>query len=78
MTLVERTLRAQRDNLKEAHNYRFTKGGYEYRLLYEGGLAESFSIMRRREGERNFKYYDGFSAYKFFTKEQVIAYAKAV
>ena len=76
-TLIERTLRTQREQLKLAHNERFTKGEYEFRLIYEGGLAESFAILARKQGERNFNYFDGFSAYKFYTTEQVLAFAKA-
>ena len=77
-TLVERTIRTQRENLKKAHNSRFIANGNEYRITYSGGLAEFFAIYGRRVGERNFKYIDGFSAYKFYTKEQVVSYAKAL
>lgn len=77
-TLVKRFIRTQKENLKQTHNERYEQGDYEFRLIYEGGLAESFAILYRRIGERNFKYFDGFSAYKFNNKEQVIAFAKAL
>lgn len=78
LNLTERTIRTQRENLKSAHNERYTQDGNEFRLLYEGGLGEAFSIVVRRVGERDFKTCGGFSAYKLYTKEQVINYAKAL
>ena len=77
-TLVKRFIRTQKENLKQAHNFRFTYGEHEFRLIYEGGLAESFAIMYRKIGDRNFRYFDGFSAYKLYDKEQVISLAKAL
>ena len=77
-TLIERTLKTQKNNLKQAHNERYTQGDYEFRIIYEGGLAESFAIMAREIGGRNFRYFDGFSAYKLHNKEQVVSYAKAL
>ena len=76
--LVERTLRTQKEQLKLAHNERYTQGELEFRIIYEGGLAESFAILSRKKGERNFKYFDGLSAYKLYNAEQVISYAKAL
>jgi len=77
-TLIERVIRTQSESIKQAHNERFEMDGYEFRIIYEGGLAESIAILRRRIGDRNFKYFDGFSAYKLYSKEQVVSYAKAL
>ena len=77
-SLVERFIIMQRETLKQAHNFRFTYEGYEFRLIYEGGLAESFSVLWRKIGDRNFRHFDGFSAYKLYDKEQVISFAKAL
>lgn len=77
-TLVERTINTQKEELKKVHNERFTQGDVEFRLIYEGGLSESIAILARRAGDRNFKYFDGFNAYKFFNAKQVVSYAKAL
>lgn len=69
---------AQKTELKKAHNARFTKGDTEYRIKYEGGIAESFGIYSRPIGGRDFKYVAGFAGYKLYTKEQVISIAKTM
>ena len=76
MTLIERTIKTQKAELKKAHNERFIIGDFEFRLIYEGGLAEFFRIMCRKVGERNFKYLTGFNSYKLVSKEAVINHAK--
>lgn len=53
----------QRHSFKRLNNLRFTDGGYEYRIRYEGGFTEFFSIDRRAIGSRNFRYYHGFGAW---------------
>ncbi len=68
----------QRENLRKAHNVRFARGDYEYKIAYEGGLAEFIGIYRRKLGKRNFEYITGFAGYKFHSAEQVVSYAKAM
>ena len=75
MTLVERTVRAQRERLKKVNNERFTIGDMEYRITYEGGVAEYISVYGRR-GTRPFHYITGFFGFKLNTVEEVIAKAK--
>ena len=65
----------QREALREAHNSRFSIGDWEYRVRYDGGLAEAFSIYGRKGGG-GFSYITGFSGFKCHSKEQVIALAK--
>lgn len=76
MTLAERTVKTQRENLKKVHNARFEYNGYEYRLSYHGGVAEFISIDGRKKGTEQFRYIDGFVGYKLFNRDQAIAYAK--
>ena len=76
MELASVILKAQREALRKAHNARFIKNGMEYKVCYEGGLAETFGIYGRPVGARNFTYITGFAGYKMHNKEQVIAMAK--
>ena len=78
MTLAERTLNMQKENLKNANGARFTKHGYEYKLSYEGGIAEAVNIYGRRVGERNFKLVSGFNAYMCNTTDEVIKQSMAL
>ena len=75
-TLAERIISKQKDTLRKVNNARFEHEGWEYRINYDGGIAEFISIYGRKKGGSNYKYIDGFVGYKFFDKEQVIAYAK--
>ena len=77
MTLVERTIRAQRERLKKVNNTRFNVGDVEYRITYEGGVAEFISIYGRK-GSKPFRYIDGFFGYKLNNAEEVVAKAKQV
>lgn len=77
MTLIERTIRAQRERLKKVNNARFTLNDTEYRIKYEGGVAEFISIYGRK-GNKPFHYVNGFFGYKMDNAEQVIAMAKAI
>ena len=74
-TLVERTIRAQRKNLKRAHNARFHLNGMEYRIVYDGGVGEYMSVYGRKNTER-FRFIDGFHAYKLHSAEEVVDTAK--
>ena len=76
ITVAERVLRTQRENIKKANNYRFKYKGMEYKLSYDGGLAEFFSIQGRKLGTERFKYIDGFNGYIFDNKDQIIEHAK--
>lgn len=69
-------LETQRKALREAHNARFIKNGMEFKIAYEGGIAECFGIYGRPIGARDFKYVTGFVGYKMYNREQVIAMAK--
>ena len=71
-------LERQRDALKQANNARFKKNGMEYRIKYEGGIADCFGVYGRPTGTRAYKYIAGFAGYKLYTKEQVIAMAKCM
>ena len=75
MTAIE-VIGKQREELKKAHNARFTFNGNEYRIIYEGGIGEAFGVYRRKIGTKPFKYVVCFSGYKMYSKEQVIAMAK--
>ena len=78
VTLAERFIRNQKEALKDANNARFTVGEWEYKLAYEGGIAESFAIYGRRKGTSDYSYINGFMGFKLFNREQVIAMAKAL
>lgn len=74
MTAMRATaiLSQQEKNLRKLNNLRFVKGGYEYKLAYEGGISCYFSIHRRQVGKRNFKYYTGFGAWKCWTAKEAL------
>ena len=76
ITVAERVIKTQRENIKKAHNARFKYKDMEYRISYDGGLAEFFSIHGRKVGTEQFKYVAGFNGYKYNNKEQVIAHAR--
>ena len=75
-SLVERTIRTQKENLRKVHNVRFIIGDTEYKLTYVGGLSEYIAIDARKVGHRNFKCANGFAGYKFYTAEDAIEHAK--
>ena len=75
MKLAERIIATQRNNLRKANNARFENNGFEYRIIYNGGLSEFMAIFGRPVGKRNFHYIKGFPAYKMHNKEEVIAEA---
>lgn len=66
-------VKEQRRCFRKINGLRFFDGGYEYRIRYEGGFAEFFSLERRQIGKRNFKYYTGTGAYDCMTADDVIA-----
>lgn len=66
----------QREAIKKAHNARFTMNDKEYRIKYEGGIAESFGVYGRPVGGKVYSYVAGFAGFKLFSREQVIAMAK--
>ena len=74
--IAKELIEEQRDSLKKAHNARFVQNNHEYRIKYEGGLAESFGVYGRPVGTRTYSYIVGFAGYKMYSKEQVIAMAK--
>ena len=78
MTIAERTIMTQRENIRKAHNARFNYKDMEFRITYDGGLSEFFSIHGRRRGTEQFKYVSGFAGYKYATKDDVIEHAKTV
>ena len=78
MTMAERVLRTQKENLKAVDNYRFKANGIEYRIRYEGGLSETINVYGRKDSAKPYRYVDGFAGYKMHDKEQVIAYAKGL
>lgn len=75
MTVMRATaiIDQQERNLRKLNNYRFVQGGYEYKLLYEGGISSFFSIHRRQVGKRNFKYYKGFGAWKCWNEKEALS-----
>lgn len=75
MTLIERTIRAQKERLKKVNNERFTIGDMEYRISYDGGVAEYISVYGRK-GNKPFHYIDGFFGFKLNNAEEIIAKAK--
>ncbi len=66
----------QRQILKRAHNAKFRIGSMEYKVKYEGGLAESFGVYGRPIGARNYSFVAGFAGYKLYSYEQVVSLAK--
>lgn len=53
----------QERRIRSLNNRKFTYGGYEYEIRYEGGFAVIVSLYRREIGRRNFKYYRGIGCY---------------
>lgn len=78
MTFAERMMNAQKEALKSLNNYKFTQDGYEYRLVYNGGVAEFVSIYGRRVGTEAYKYISGFEGYDLYSREDAIAEAKKI
>ena len=76
MTVAERRITATRDELKKAHNTKFTVGDTDYKIAYEGGIAEYIGIYGRKKGGLLFRFVAGFNGYDYTTKEQVISKAK--
>ena len=74
-TYVDRIIRTQKTTLKKAHNERFRLYDMEYRIIYEGGIGEYFSVYGRKGTER-FRFVCGFNAYKMHSVEEVIENAK--
>lgn len=62
----------QEKSLKKVNGLRFFNCGYEYKVVWEGGITCFVSLWRREIGKRNFKYYHGFGAYKFWCVGQVL------
>ena len=77
MTLAERTIAKQKENLRKVHNFRFEHGDTEYRMQYDGGVAEYISVYGRRKGTQGaYRYMFGFYAFGFYTDTEAIKYAK--
>ena len=75
---AERTINALKSELKKVNNMKFTNGDTDYRIEYEGGLAEYIGIYGRKKGGIAFRFVDGFPAYDLGTKERVIDKAKQI
>ena len=75
MTLAERTIRTQKDNLKEVHNTRFAVNGWEIKLAYVGGIGEFIDILGRQNTEKPFKSIGGFFAYNMNKANEVVDHA---
>lgn len=73
-TLIDRTLRKQKETLKSVNNARFHLNGMEYKISYDGGIGEYISVYGRENNER-FRFINGFHAYKLKTKDDVIGMA---
>ena len=78
MTMAERMLRTQRENIKKANNARFEFDDKEYVIRYEGGIAEYVGIYGRKKGIGHYRFVDGFAGYKMNTAEQIVSMAKAI
>ena len=64
-------LEMQDKALKKINNTRVVHGGYEYKIVYEGGFSNFIGIYRRMIGKRNFKFFDGFGAYNCGNSSEV-------
>lgn len=78
MTLAERTIRTQRETLKKANNMKFECNGNEYRLRYEGGVAEYISIHCHKKNRQEYKCVGGFDGYTMYSVAEVVDKAKAM
>ena len=78
MNIAERIINEQKGNLQELNNKRFIDGNMEYRLSYDGGIAESITIQGRRVGTKDFVYINSFNAYTFKTAKEAFDYAKSI
>ena len=74
--IATKLIKKQRETLRGVNNYRFTIKGNEFRIKYEGGIAEYVSVTGRPDRKHNFKHVVGFHAYKLYDREQVIEKAK--
>lgn len=68
----------QRETLKKAHNWRITKDKIEYRLRYDGGITEHFTIQGRRSTAEPFRYVNSFDAFRMSKTEEVISFARSL
>lgn len=63
----------QTDNLRKVNGKRFVRNGYEYKVVYDGGISCYVALYRRQVGKRNFQYYTGFGAYECWNAEEVMS-----
>ena len=78
MTASERRILATKDELRKVHNTKISHGDMDYRIEYEGGIAEYVSIYGRKKGGLAYRFVDGFNAYDYSTKDQVLERAKEI
>ena len=55
-------LEYQDQQIRKVDGFRLKGGGYEYRIVYEGGFSAFVRIDRRQVGRRVFRYFAGVSA----------------
>lgn len=75
---AEQIIRAIKNELKKVHNTRFTVGDTNYRIEYEGGIAEYIAVYGRKKGGLLYRFVDGFYGYNCHTKDQAIDMAKSL
>ena len=78
MTKAERIILATKVELRKVHNEKFSVGDTDYRISYEGGIAEYIAIYGRKKGGLAYRYIAGFNGYDYSTKDQVINKAKEI
>ena len=71
-----RLIRAKKEELRKANNTKFTVGDTDYRIEYDGGVAEYIAIYGRKRGGLLYRFVDGFAGYDYSTKDQVVNKAK--
>ena len=80
MTGTEAYMLNRQKEIKKAHNARFVIDDKEYRIMYEGGISESFGVYERpvKGARKQFKYVTGFAGFRLADKQQVILMAKGM
>ena len=64
-SIARKVVDIQNNSIRKIDNTRLTDGGYEYKLIYEGGFTSFISITRREIGRKKFEYFGGIAGYKF-------------
>lgn len=78
MRIAKEIADQHRETLKKAHNLRFKIGKQEFRLRYDGGITEHFTIQARRSTAEKFRFHDSFDAFAMKSTEDVISFARAL